>query len=252
MAGYLICSFALITDYKMKKIYLLFLLSALITAPSDGQFLKDAKKFLKANSNVLTEKDATDGIREALIKGTGESVSIVSALDGYWKNPDIKIPFPPEAQNMETKLRAIGMGKTVDQFNESINRAAEKAAVKAKPIFISAIKGMTVKDALNIVKGEKNAATMYLKKTTSPDLKNAFKPEIKTSLDAVNATKYWGDLVSAYNVIPFVKKMNPDLPSYVTDRAVEGLFIMIAREELKIRTDPMARTSELLKKVFGK
>jgi hypothetical protein len=236
----------------MKNIYLLLFCTILSFQNTEAQSLKDFKKLLKSNSGILTEKDATDGIREALIKGTGASVNIVSAVDGYWKNPDIKIPFPPEAQNMETKLRAIGMGKTVDQFNESINRAAERAAVKAKPIFISAVKEMTVKDALNIVKGEKNAATMYLKTTTSPDLKNAFKPEIKSSLDAVNATKYWGDLVSAYNVIPFVKKMNPDLPSYVTDRAAEGLFVMIAREELKIRTDPMARTSEILKKVFGK
>jgi len=236
----------------MKKIYLLLFCALLNFQNTEAQSFKDLKKFLKSGSGALTEKDATDGIKEALIKGTGESINIVSAIDGYWKNPDIKIPFPPEAQNMESKLRAIGMGKTVDQFNESINRAAEKAAAKAKPIFISAIKGMTVKDALNIVKGEKNAATMYLKTTTSPDLKTAFQPEIKTSLDAVNATKYWGDLVSAYNMIPFVKKMNPDLPAYVTDRAVEGLFVMIAREELKIRTDPMARTSELLKKVFGK
>ncbi len=236
----------------MKNIYLLLFCTILSFQNTEAQSFKDLKKLLKTNSGTLTEKDATDGIREALIKGTGESVNIVSAIDGYWKNPDIKIPFPPEAQNMESKLRAVGMGKTVDQFNESINRAAEKAAIKAKPIFISAIKGMTVKDALNIVKGEKNAATMYLKTTTSPDLKTAFQPEIKIALDAVNATKYWGDLVSAYNMIPFVKKMNPDLPSYVTDRAVEGLFVMIAKEELKIRTDPMARTSELLKKVFGK
>jgi hypothetical protein len=236
----------------MKNVYLFLLFTILSFQNTEAQSFKDLKKLLKSNSGALTEKDAIDGIREALIKGTGESVNIVSAIDGYWKNPDIKIPFPPEAQNMESKLRAVGMGKTVDQFNESINRAAEKAAVKAKPIFISAIKGMTVKDALNIVKGEKNAATMYLKTTTSPDLKTAFQPEIKTALEAVNATKYWGDLVSAYNMIPFVKKMNPDLPAYVTDRAIEGLFVMIAREELKIRTDPMARTSELLKKVFGK
>jgi hypothetical protein len=235
----------------MKNVYLILLCIILSFQNTEAQSFKDLKKLLKTNSGALTEKDATDGIREALIKGTGESVNIVSAIDGYWKNPDIKIPFPPEAQNMESKLRAVGMGKTVDQFNESINRAAEKAAIKAKPIFISAIKGMTVIDALNIVKGEKNAATMYLKKTTSPDLIAAFQPEIKLSLDAVDATKYWSELVSAYNLIPFVKKMNPDLPAYVTDRAVEGLFVMIAKEELKIRTDPMARTSELLKKVFG-
>jgi len=236
----------------MKKLILFLTCAVIALSTIDAQFLKDAKKFLKANTSVLTEGDAAAGIKEALINGTGESVKIVSVVDGYLKNPEIMIPFPPEAKAMETKLRSIGMGKQVDKFNESINRAAEKAADKAKPIFISAIKGMTVTDAINIVRGEKNAATLYLKRTTSPDLKAAFQPEIKVSLDAVDATKYWGDLVSAYNLIPFVKKMNPDLPAYVTDRAVKGLFVMIAKEELKIRTDPMARTSELLKKVFGK
>lgn len=143
------------------------------------------------------------------------------------------------------------MGKKVDEFNESMNRAAEKAANEAKLVFIAAIKGMTVKDAINIVKGADNAATMYLKNTTSPELNSKFQPIIKTSLDNVNATKYWSDLISAYNKIPLVKKMNPNLTEYVTDKAINGLFIMIAKEEAKIRKDPMARTSELLKKVFG-
>jgi len=110
---------------------------------------------------------------------------------------------------------------------------------------------MTVRDAINIVKGTDNAATMYLKNNTSPELIGKFKPIIKTSLDNVNATKYWSDLITVYNKIPFIKKMNPDLPQYVTQKAIDGLFIMIAKEELKIRKDPAARTSELLKKVFG-
>ena len=236
----------------MKKFCFLIFMAILGLQNTDAQFLKDAKKFLNSGKGGLTEKDAVDGIKEALVKGTGESVNIVSLKDGYWGNPEIKIPFPPEEKNVESKLRAIGMGKQVDNFNESMNRAAEKAADKAKPIFISAIKGMTVKDAINIVRGENNAATMYLKKTTSPGLIAAFRPEIKTSLDNVDATKYWSDLITAYNKIPFVKKENPDLTAYVTDKAIDGLFVMIAREELKIRKDPMARTSEILKKVFGK
>ena len=132
-----------------------------------------------------------------------------------------------------------------------MNRAAEKAATEAKPIFVAAIKGMTVKDAINIVKGADNAATMYLKNTTTPELVEKFQPIIKTSLDNVNATKYWSDLITMYNKIPLVKKMNPNLTDYVTRKAIDGLFIMIAKEEIKIRKDPMARTSELLKKVFG-
>ena len=235
----------------MKKIYLLVIVAILCLQNMDAQFLKDAKKLLNSKTKGLTEKDAADGIKEALVNGTGESVKTVSVLNGYWGNPEIKIPFPAEAQEMESKLRTVGMGKKVDEFNESMNRAAEKAASEAKPIFISAIKDMTVKDAINIVKGSDNAATMYLKNTTSPQLIDKFKPVIKSSLDNVNATKYWSDLITIYNKIPLVKKMNPDLTAYVTGKAIDGLFVMIAKEELKIRKDPMARTSELLKKVFG-
>ena len=235
----------------MKKIYFLVFIAIFSLQYTDAQLLKDAKKLISSGGKGLTEKDAVDGIKEALVNGTGESVKLVSMADGYWGNPEIKIPFPPEAKEMESKLRTIGMGKKVDEFNESMNRAAEKAGNEAKAIFIAAIKGMTVKDAINIVKGQNDAATVYLKNTTSPELKGKFQPVIKTSLDNVNATKYWSDLIGAYNKIPLVKKMNPNLPEYVTDKAINGLFVMIAKEELKIRKDPMARTSELLKKVFG-
>ena len=236
---------------KMKKTFFLAFIVFLCLQTVDAQFLKDAKKLLNPRNKGLTEKDAADGIREALINGTGQSVKLVSVLDGYWGNAEIRIPFPEEAKDVESKLRNIGMGKKVDEFNVSMNRAAEKAAAEAKPIFVAAIKGMTVRDAINIVKGANNAATMYLKNTTSPELINKFQPIIKTSLDNVNATRYWSDLITIYNKIPLVRKMNPDLPAYVTQKAIDGLFIMIAREELKIRKDPMARTSELLKRVFG-
>lgn len=238
----------------MKKIIFLFLLAIIGFQGADAQILKNAKKMLNTATAAggFTEKDAADAIKEALVNGTGESVKFVSALNGYLGNPEIRIPFPREAKDVETKLRAIGMGKKVDEFNESMNRAAEQAANEAKSIFISAIKGLTVKDAINIVKGENNAATLYLQRTTSPDLKVAFQPKIKASLDNVNATKYWGDLITAYNKIPLVKKQNPNLTEYVTGKAIDGLFVMIAKEELKIRQNPAARTSELLKKVFGK
>ena len=235
----------------MKKTCFLAFIVFLCLQTADAQFLKDAKKLLNPKNKGLTEKDAADGIREALVNGTGQSVKLVSVLDGYWGNSEIRIPFPEEAKDMESKLRTIGMGKKVDEFNVSMNRAAEKAAAEAKHIFIAAIKGMTVRDAINIVKGANNAATMYLKNTTSPELIDKFQPIIKTSLDNVNATRYWSDLITMYNKIPLVRKMNPDLPAYVTQKAIDGLFIMIAKEELKIRKDPMARTSELLKRVFG-
>lgn len=234
----------------MKKLCILISL-LLCVQYTDAQLLKSVKKLLNSNTKGLTEKDAADGIREALTNGTINSVNLVSVINGYWGNPEIKIPFPPEAVEMESKLRTIGLGKKVDEFNESMNHAAEKAATEAKPIFISAIKGMTVKDAINIVKGENDAATRYLKTNTSPELITKFKPVIKTSLDNVNATRYWTDLVNIYNKIPLVRKMNPDLSDYVTQKAIDGLFIMIAKEELKIRKDPVARTTELLKRVFG-
>src|ERR1035437_5002250 len=236
----------------MKKITILFVLAILIsTLSTNAQFLKDAKKMLGQKSAGFSEKDAADAIKEALVKGTGEGVKFVSKLDGYVGNPEIKIPFPPDAKTVETNLRSAGMGKQVDQVILSINRAAEDAAKDAEQIFVAAIKGMTVKDAVNIVKGSNDAATQYLKRTTSPQLREKFLPVIKVSLDKVNATKYWTDIIKAYNKIPFVQKMNPNLPDYVTAKAIDGLFVMIAKEELKIRKDPVARTTELLKKVFG-
>ena len=227
-------------------IYLSFFLSGV-----NAQFLDDVKKIIDPGKGGLTEKDAADGIKEALVKGTGESVQIVSKLNGYFSNPEIKIPFPPEASEIESKLRSIGLGNKVDEVILSLNRAAEDAAKGAQSIFVGAITKMTVTDAIQIVKGKNDAATQYLSKTTSPELKAKFSPVIKASLDKVEATRLWEDLVSTYNQIPFVKKQNEDLPGYVTDKAIAGLFIMIAKEELKIRKDPIARTTELLKKVFG-
>jgi hypothetical protein len=238
----------------MKSGILIFATVLFVLLPSctNAQFLKKVSKAINSTSTgSFTESEAADGIKEALIKGTSESVNVVSLIDGYFGNPEIKIPFPPEAAQIESRLRAVGLGNEVDKAILSINRAAEDAAKEAKPIFVAAIKGMTIKDAINIVKGSDNAATQYLSKTTTPELKLKFQPVIKASLDKVNATKYWSDLITAYNKIPLVQKMNPDLVSYATDRAIQGLFVMIAREELKIRKDPVARTTELLKKVFG-
>lgn len=219
---------------------------------SQAQFLQDAMKIIDQGKGGLTEKDAVDGIKEALVKGTGESVALVSKLDGYFLNPEIKIPFPENARTIESKLRAIGLGNKVDEVILTLNRAAEDAAKSAQSIFISAITGMNISDALQIVRGNNNAATQYLAKTTTPELKAKFSPVIKSSLDKVDATRLWAELITAYNQIPFVTRQNPDLTGYVTDKAISGLFTMIAKEELKIRQNPVARTTELLKKVFGK
>ena len=235
----------------MRNIFFIVIMAILSFQNTDAQLLKNAKKFINSNAGGLTEKDAAAGIKEALEKGTGESVNFVSKLDGYFGNPEIKIPFPENAKEVESKLRAIGMGSQVDKVVLSINRAAEDAAKSAQPIFVAAIKGMTINEAIQIVKGNNNAATSYLKRTTSPELRAKFSPVIKASLDKVDATRLWADVIKAYNQIPFVNKQNPDLTAYVTDKAIDGLFIMIAKEELKIRKDPVARTTELLKKVFG-
>ncbi len=217
-----------------------------------AQFVQDAMKIVDPGNGGISQKQAADGIREALIKGTAETVSLVSKTDGFFLNPEIKIPFPENARTIESKLRAIGFGSKLDEAVLAINRAAEDAAKSAQPIFVNAITGMNISDALQIVKGKDDAATQYLARTTSTELKAKFSPVIKASLDKVDATRLWAELITVYNQVPFVAKQNPDLTAYVTDKAISGLFTMIAKEELKIRQNPAARTTELLKQVFGK
>ena len=236
---------------KIRRIFFsAFLFLAGITM-GNAQFPIKIEQIIKPATGGLSEKDAAAGIREALVKGTGESVKIVSQVNGYFTNPEIKIPFPPEAKEIETKLRSIGLGSQVDEVVTSLNRAAEDAAKSAEPVFVAAINGMSITDAINIVKGKNDAATRYLEKTTSPELKVKFSPIIKASLDKVDATRLWTALIKQYNQIPFVKKQNPDLTAYVTEKAITGLFVMVAKEEAKIRQNPAARVTELLKKVFG-
>jgi len=217
-----------------------------------SQNLNDALKLVEHGKKGLSETDAVSGIKEALVKGTGKSVSLVSMVDGYFKNQEIKIPFPESERTIESKLRGIGLGSKVDEVILSLNRAAEDAAKQAEPIFVDAIRGMSITDALNIVSGKNDACTQYLTRTTTPGLKAKFSPVIKSSLDKVDATRLWEELIKAYNQIPFVAKQNPDLTAYVTDKAISGLFIMIAKEEFKIRQNPAEQTTEILKKVFGK
>lgn len=225
------------------RIPILFLV--LLTSVScQAQFWK------KLTSPGLTNAEVTKGLKEALTQGATKGANLVSKVDGYFKTPEIKIPFPKDASLVETKLRAIGMGSRVDEFVLSLNRAAEDAAKEAAPIFVSAIQKMTIDDAFAVLKGEPDAATQYLKKTTTPQLKEKFTPIVKNSLNKVDATKYWADLINYYNKLPFVSRVNPDLEVYATDMAIQGLFVMVAREEKLIRKDPVARTTDILKKVF--
>ena len=167
-----------------KKIFLLSsFIVILFSAGLKAQLLDDAKKLLNQGTTGLSEKDAADGIREALVKGTNESVKIVSKTDGYFGNPQIKIPWPKDAKDIESKLRDIGLGNKVDEVVTTINHAAENAAKDAETIFVTAVKQMTVTDAINIVKGKNDAATQYLSKTTTPELTTKFTPVIKAALD---------------------------------------------------------------------
>jgi len=235
----------------MKKLVLLTtLFLGACTSAQINQAIGDANKILNTEK-PLTSAEVGDGLKEALINGISKGSDITSQLDGYFKNPEIKIPFPPDVKKVEDKLRQIGLGAEVDKFVMTLNRGAEDAAKESKPIFISAIKQMTIEDAWGILKGEPDAATNFLKRTTTAQLKEKFKPVVQNSLNKVNATKYYGDIVNNYNKIPFVDKVNPDLNDYATDMAIQGLFTMIAKEELNIRKDPVARTTELLKRVFG-
>jgi hypothetical protein len=236
----------------MKRFFILCsLILTACTSAQINQTLGEVNKTLGGNSQPLTTAEVAEGLKEALVKGISTGADLVSKVDGYFKNPEIKIPFPPEVKRVEDKLRQIGLGGEVDKFVMTLNRGAEDAAKEAKPIFITAIRSMTIQDAWAILKGEDDAATQYLKRTTSAQLVEKFKLVIRNSLNKVNATKYYGDIVSRYNQIPLVQKVNPDLDDYATDKAIEGLFVMIAREEKNIRQNPVARTSELLKKVFG-
>jgi len=220
------------------------------TSAQLNQAINDAGKAVNGNK-PLTTAEVGEGLKEALINGISKGSDLVSQLDGYFKNPEIKIPFPPDVKKVEDRLRQIGLGGEVDKFVMTLNRGAEDAAKEAKPIFIAAIKQMTIDDAWAILKGEPDAATQFLKRTTSAQLKEKFKPVVQASLDKVNATKYYSEIINRYNSIPLVQKVNPDLNDYATELAMQGLFTMIAKEELNIRQDPMARTTELLKRVFG-
>ena len=207
-----------------------------------------ARKIL--GMNLITHQTGSDGkeVQRILIE---KGVNILSLSDGFYKNEKVKIPFPPEAENIKKQLKKIGMGKEIDKVILSINRAAEDAIVSAGPIFSIAIKKMTLVDAISIVKGHNTAGTDYLYTHTISALINEFKPIIKSSLQKVNATKYWKSVMKIYNKIPFVKKINPDLELYVTQKTIEGLFSVLAEEEIEIRKNPIKRTTDLLKKVFG-
>lgn len=200
----------------------------------------------------LSQSDIARGLREALTVGAQNASNRLSVANGFFGDALVKILLPPEAQKVERTLRSIGMGNLVDKAVLSMNRAAEDAAVKAVPIFVNAITSMTIQDGIGILRGGRDAATQYLRTKTTLALTNAFRPVIDNSLAKVNATALWGTVFNTYNSLPTTRnRINPDLTGYVTERALNGLFLKIADEEGKIRTNPAARVSDILQKVFG-
>lgn len=255
---------------KTKIIALAFAFSFGLINVGHGQILrelvKDAGKQVnnykgktktntKSKSGItlpLSEGEVSDGLKQALQIGAQNATGKVSAVNGFFGNALIKVLMPPETKKVENTLRQIGLGDHVDKAILTMNRAAEDASKQAVPIFIEAIKGMSITDAISILKGNKDAATQYLKSKTTAQLTKTFRPVIEESLDKYNATKYWADVFNVYNDLPTTfKKVNSDLPGYVTEKALNGLFIYIADEEAKIRNNPASRVTDLLKKVFG-
>jgi len=248
----------------MKKIFFLSVSTLLFFSISNAQlkrlFKKDStgktgldkviQKVPTKSSGGLTNDEVVSGLKEALEVGTKNGTAKLSAVDGFFKDAVIKILMPPEAQKAEKTLRNVGLGKQVDDAILSMNRAAEDAAKSAAPIFINAIKQMTIQDAFGILRGGDLAATNYLKEKTTTSLTEAFRPVIEGSLKKVNATKYWNTVFTTYNKFSS-EKVNTDLSAYVTEKALGGIFYQVGQEEQKIRKDPAARVTDILKKVFA-
>jgi len=204
------------------------------------------------SSGALTNSEVIAGLKEALTIGARESATLASAVDGFYKNPKITIPWPDEAQKVKDVLQTTGLSKQIAAFEESMNRAAEVAAKGAYEVFAGAVKEMTIQDGFAILNGGDMAATNYLREKTTTPLKQKFSPIVKDAIEKVNVTSYWNPLVNAYNMIPGVTRQNPNLEDYITVKAIDGLMTLIAEQEVKIRQDPAAQVTALLKKVFGK
>lgn len=230
----------------MKKI-ILFVIAFQLFACGE---LQQVVNQLPQSTSGIGSIDIAAGLREALDMGINKQVSKLTSEDGFFKNDLVKILLPEELRKVDKTLRNIGLGKLADEGLKVLNRAAEDAVGQATPIFVNAVKGITFKDAKAILLGNDNAATQYLTNTTQTALYDTFNPVIKTSFEKVGADKIWKNLITKYNSIPLTKSVNPDLTDYVTQKALKGVYTMIAVEEKEIRTKVSSRTTDLLKKVF--
>jgi hypothetical protein len=218
-----------------------------------GLFKKANSIFSKNSSSAsgLSSDEIVSGLKEALSLGAQKSTDKLSATDGFFKDAAVKILLPKQVRDIESKMRMFGMGKLVDNAELSMNRAAEDASKSAAPIFLSAIKQMSITDALNILRGTDTAATAYLRRTTTLQLTNAFMPIVEESLKKTDANKYWKDVFTTYNRFSS-KPVDTDINSYVTSKALDGIFYYVAQEEVNIRQNPAGRVTDILKKVFAK
>jgi hypothetical protein len=242
----------------MKNIILsCLLLTSLVSCAQEKNSSSDILKkagsiFGKKGGAGLSNEDVVAGLKEALSIGARNGADKLSSVDGFFANAAIKVLMPEEAKKVESTLRNLGLGNLVDNAILSMNRAAEEASKSAAPIFVDAVKSMSIQDAFGILKGSDSAATVYLKGKTTVNLTNAFQPVIDKALEKTNATRYWKDLFETYNKLPTTfNKVNTDLSGYVTSKALTGMFYQVALEEQKIRKDPAARVTDILKKVFG-
>jgi hypothetical protein len=234
----------------------IFLFSTLLIIGSSCELLNEVSKVVQTPvatnaSNPLSNEEVIAGLKEALSIGIKNSVNLTSATDGFLKNTEIMLPFPPDAIKVKEKAIALGLSGQVEKFETTLNRAAEEATKEAIQIFIDAIKNMTVQDGFAILKGGNGAASQFLKNQTSAKLVSAFAPKVKEATSKVKLTEYWNPIITKYNALTLGNKIDPDLDAYITQKAIDGLFIMVAKEEDKIRLDPAARVSDILIKVFG-
>jgi hypothetical protein len=237
----------------MKKIWGMFLLLMLMASPASAQFDKVLKGLGSAvgGGGGLSDAKIGSGLQEALKVGTENAVFQTSAIDGFFLNKAIKILMPKQIQSIEQPLRLVGFGPQIDDFVLNMNRAAEKAVPFAKEIFWDAIGQMTFDDARKILNGRDTAATDYFKAKTSKKLHTAFRPPVENVMNQVGVTRQYNDLMGRYQSVPFAKSITFDIHQYVTEKATDGIFYVVAQEEKKIRTNPAARVNDLLKEVFG-
>ena len=234
----------------MKTIFTLLIISVTL---GSCETLQQVANAAGVSTGVgISNTEAAAGIKEALGQGITKSVLQLNNTDGFFRNELYKVLLPPEARKIENTLRDLGFNSLVDKAILQINRGAEDAAGYAKPIFVEAIKNMTLSDAIGLIRNGDTSATHFFREKTTLKLLEAFRPVIAASLQKVDATKYYGDMVSKYNNFPTTfKKLNPDLTNYVTQKATDALFNLIAKEEINIRTNFAARTTDILRRVFG-